>query len=235
MLNQNSLARISVFGDSILKGVLYQDGKYEVNRRWQQSFSEDFGIPVENHSRFGNTIQKMMPTLRRICGEPATEPEVALLELGGNDCDYNWGAIAEAPEGMYHCKTAPEQFVASYREAVSLLRQSGREPVALTLPPILSERYLDFICSKGPSREKILEWLGDVNEISLWQRTYSTLVRLVAKEEQVRLIDLQRCFPRDPRDLERLIGPDGIHPSPIGQQLIYDVLCGEARKALASV
>ena len=232
MKNRFSPARILVFGDSILKGVRYENGRYQVDRHWQQAFSEDFGVPVENYSRFGNTIEKAMQGLRRICEQPAQEREIALLELGGNDCDYNWTEISANPDGRYHCRTVPERFVAFYREAVSLLRESGREPVALTLPPILSERYLDYLCSRGASKERLVNWLGFPEELSLWQKTYSCLVRQIAREENVRLIDLQRRYPADEVSLSALIGSDGIHPSQAGQELIFRILCEDARSVL---
>ena len=225
-------AQILIFGDSILKGVRYEDGSYQVERYWQQAFSEKFGVAIENYSRFGNTIGKAMQALRRACEKQAAGREIALLELGGNDCDYNWSEISANPEGVYHCRTIPEHFAADYREAISLLRNSGREPVALTLPPILPDRYLNFHCSKGASKENLLKWLGNVEDISMWQRTYSCLVRQIAREEHVRLIDLRLKYPTKARDLEPLIGPDGIHPSASGQKLIFDVLCDDARTVL---
>ena len=182
---------------------------------------------------FGNTIGKAMKVLRRTCEKQAEGREIALLELGGNDCDYDWPEISANPEGVYHCRTIPEHFAASYREAVSLLRSSGREPVALTLPPILPDRYLNHLCSRGASRENLLKWLGSAEELSMWQHTYSCLVRQIAREENVRLIDLRLKYPAEARDLEPLIGPDGIHPSASGQKLIFDVLCDDARAVLA--
>lgn len=232
MSNQMPSARILVFGDSILKGVRYENGRYQVDHHWQQAFSEAFGVAVDNYSRFGNTIEKAMQGLRHICKSPAEGREIALLELGGNDCDYNWSEISANPDGRYHCRTVPERFAASYREAISLLRETGREPVSLTLPPILSDRYLDYLCSRGASKEKLLKWLGCADELSVWQKTYSCLVRQIAREENVRLIDLRSHFPTDKDALYSLIGPDGIHPSEAGQNLIYHVLCEDAHTVL---
>ena len=219
---------VTVYGDSILKGVVFENGKYRRNGIWERTLAEELGISIRNCSHFGSTIQKIMPTLRKHSGEPGPG-EVVLLEFGGNDCDYDWAAIAENPDGRHHCKTPPELFAACYREAIALIRSSGRIPVALTLPPILSERYLNFICSRGISKEKIVSWLGDIGAISRRQKTYSELVTLVAREEQAELIDLRRAFPEEESDLERCICADGIHPSAVGQELIYRALRTYAR------
>lgn len=219
---------VTIYGDSILKGVLFENGGYVLERRWEKALSERFGLAIENRSRFGSTIEKALPRLRRESGEPGEAGEPVLLEFGGNDCDYDWAAISSDPRGVHRCKTPPERFAADYREAIGLLRAGGRRPVALTLPPIHSERYLRFLCRRGLSRERILDWLGDVEAISRWQQTYSDLVRQLAREEQAELIDLRAAFPEGGDALERCLCDDGIHPSRAGQALIFEVLAQKA-------
>jgi len=219
---------VTVYGDSILKGVLLEDGKYAVNREWEQKLIERFGLTVRNRSRFGATIRKALPLIRRDCETPAAAGEYALLEFGGNDCDYDWAAVAAAPEREHLCKLPPEQFLAEYREALALLRRSGRTPVILTLPPIHSERYLRFICRDGLSRERILAWMGDVERIHRWQQRYSDMAGQLAQEEGVASIDLRGAFMRSAQRPEDLLCLDGIHPSRSGQALIYGALCAAA-------
>ena len=217
--------RVTVYGDSILKGVLLDDGKYVVDHTWETLLSEKFHLTIRNCARFGCTIQKILPLIRRDSQRKSTENEFAVLELGGNDCDYNWSEISQDPEQNHECKTPPEVFLARYREAIRLIRESARIPVLMTLPPIHSERYLSFICRNGLSRSNILFWLGDVNAIDRWQNHYSEMVEQVAREEKTQLIDLRRAFPNDARSLESLLCVDGIHPSRTGQKLIFDTLC----------
>lgn len=216
---------VTVYGDSILKGVLLDSGKYVINRIWETQLAEKFHLTIRNCARFGCTIQKILPLIRRDSQGKRQNEEIAVLEFGGNDCDYHWEQISEAPDSRYECKTPPEEFLRRYREAVQLVRNSGRTPVLMTLPPIHSERYLRFICRNGLSRKNILHWLGDVEEIYRWHERYSEMVKQVAKEENARLIDLRRAFPRDPLSLEPLLCDDGIHPSRLGQKLIFDTLC----------
>ena len=105
-----------------------------------------------------------------------------------------------------------------------LIRAGGRIPVAVTLPPILSERYLRYICRDGLSRSRILRWLGDVEAISRWQASYSDMIRRMAAEEHIYLIDLRSAFLRSGRRTEDLLCEDGIHPSRLGQALIADTV-----------
>ena len=216
---------VTVYGDSILKGVVLEEGKYVVAREWEQRLAERFGLRIQNRSRFGSTIQKAMSRIEKDSQTPCAEPEYALLEFGGNDCDYDWAAIAAAPEEAHDCKTPPEQFLDCYRRAVALLRGSGRTPVLATLPPINAERYLRFLCRDGLSRENIVRWLGDVEHIYRWQELYSQLVEQLAREEKTPLVDLRLPFLRDTRAPETLLCADGIHPSRSGQDLIYRAFC----------
>lgn len=216
---------VTIYGDSIFKGVLLEGGKYVVNRFWENQLAERFHLTIQNCARFGCTIQKILPVIRRDSREKRREAEVAVLELGGNDCDYDWARISQDPDSQYDCKTPPKEFIDRYREAIGLIRESGRTPLLMTLPPIHSERYLRFICRNGLSRQNILHWLGDVDAIYRWQDRYSEMVEQVAREERTELIDLRKAFPKNQKDLEPLLCDDGIHPSRLGQKLIYDTLC----------
>lgn len=217
--------KVTVYGDSILKGVLLENGRYTINREWEDRFRRSFGFDILNRSRFGCTIQKAMGFIRRDSARPVGQEEFAVLEFGGNDCDYCWAEIAAAPEEKHDCRTPPEQFAVEYREAIRLLRESGRTPVLMTLPPIHSERYLRFICRDGLSMDRILMWLGDVDAIYRWQEKYSRMVEHIAAEEGTALIDLRGAFFMDGREPDELLCADGIHPSRIGQGIIYRTLC----------
>lgn len=224
--------KITVYGDSICKGVLFDAGRYRRNGSWERSLARELGCEIRNRSHFGCTIRKALPLLRKEMETPGGEGDLVLLELGGNDCDYDWAAISADPSGRYRCNTPPELFAADYREAICRIRESGRTPIAASLPPIHAERYLSFICRNGLSRENILRWLGEIDAIFRWQKTYSDLVVQLAREEQVELADLRGVFPRERNALERFLCQDGIHPSLMGQERIYEVLRAKAAALL---
>lgn len=215
---------ITVYGDSILKGIRLEEGTYKIDRQWEKQLAAEHGLVIRNSARFGNTLAKAMELIRRDSEKTAEKDGVAVLELGGNDCDYDWAAISADPDRRIDCKTPPALFVRLYREALGLIRRGGRRPVALNLIPIHSGRYLRFICRNGLSRENILHWLGDVDAISRWQEKYSRMIEKIAAEEGVELIDVRGAFLRDSHSAEELLCSDGIHPSRLGQKLIFDTL-----------
>lgn len=216
---------VTVYGDSILKGVLLENGKYVVDRAWETRLAKQFDLRVINRSRFGSTICKAMARIEKDSTLPCAEPEVALLEFGGNDCDYDWAAISADPESEHACKTPPALFLESYRRAIRLLRDAGRTPILATLPPINAELYLRFLCRDSLSRENIIRWLGDVERIYRWQENYSQMVEQLSREECAPLVDLRRPFLQDTRSPSALLCEDGIHPSRLGQNLIYGAFC----------
>ena len=223
---------ITVYGDSILKGVRLEDQKYLVDREWEQLLSRRFGWEIRNRSRFGSTLQKGMAVMRHDL-ENSPAGGFAVLEFGGNDCDHDWAAIAADTAGDHSPKTQPELFYERYREAIALVRRGGRTPVVLTLPPIHSEKYLSFLCRGGLSRENILAWMGGLERIARWQKSYSDLAAKAARAEGARLIDLRAAFPEEPDLVRPLVGEDGIHPSRLGQWLICRTLAESAEVTAA--
>lgn len=193
-----------------------------MNMEPEREFSAESGIQIHNYARFGCTIRKAIRWIRRDCEESGKPEDSVVLEFGGNDCDYDWARISQNPALRIQCKTPPEEFAALYREALALIRQSGRRPVAMTLPPIHSLRYLNFVCKNGLLKENLLRWLGDAGAIGRRQRLYSELALQVAREEQAEVIDLRAAFPQDETALAELLCEDGIHPNQKGQARILN-------------
>ena len=223
---------VTVYGDSILKGVRMENCRYLVDREWERLFADRSGWDICNRSRFGCTLTKALAMIRH---DLSSSPSggFAVLELGGNDCDHDWASVSADPCGEHTSKTPPELFASLYREAISLLRAGGMTPVVLTLPPIHSELYLAHICRNGLSRESILRWMGDTERISRWQESFSDMAAGAARSEGAVLIDLRGAFPKDPDLVRPLLSEDGIHPSRLGQWLIFRTLLDDAEMYLA--
>ena len=98
-----------VYGDSILKGVTLDENneKYKIN-----NFFKDFS-ELENYSKFGCTVQKGSEILFRNL-QNGKIAELAFLEYGGNDSDFDWEEIAKNPKNEYCSKTPIEEFETKY-------------------------------------------------------------------------------------------------------------------------
>ena len=220
---------ISVFGDSILKGVRMLSGTT------RYSTTDDIGLEsicrqhdwvLDNRSRFGCTVTKGEQLLIRAL-EKGAAPAAVLLEYGGNDADFLWSEVAARPYDTHLPHTPLPVFIETLRRMIETLRAHQIAPVLATLPPISSERYLDWITRDGLSKENILTWLGDANAIYRYQENYSRAIEKLAGESGCYLVDLRSAFLNQ-RVLLPYLCTDGIHPSDLGQRLIHDVFSAAA-------
>lgn len=207
-----------------MKGIVLDAGRYRpLESGHFARFSERFQVQIHNCSHFGYTVRKGAVLLQRML-ERGNGGEVALLEYGGNDCDFDWKAVAQNPEGKFDPKTPPEEFCALYADLVRGLQKRGVTVALMTLPPIDAERYLHWVASGEQERKNILRWLGDVQRIYRFQEMYSGLVARVAAETGALLADVRTSFLQR-RDTGALLCGDGIHPNAAGHQLLFDTLC----------
>ncbi len=220
---------VCLFGDSVGKGVIYDSAqrRYQLIRENAAAlYSRVSGVVVKNYASFGCTLGKGWRILRRHLEELAHCDRV-ILEFGGNDCDFDWAAVAADPRGDHQPKTPLHEFEAGYAALVEEVRAQGGRPVLLNLPPIHAPRYCAWI-SRGLDGERILEFLGEVERIYRWQEMYSLAVCRVAMRESAQLIDIRSAFLAE-RDYASLLCEDGIHPNKDGQALISQTILSASR------
>lgn len=212
------MKHIELYGDSILKGVTYEEtqDRYQLCHRPQLDALCKKGYTVKNHSRMGATIHKGISTLER--RDRYEDGTVVILEYGGNDCDFNWSQIAENPTGCFTPNTPEKEFLENYGHAVKLAREKGAHVAILSLVPIDADKYFSWIC-KNKNADNIFRWLGDISMLSRWQEYYSRLVESLADKLHCPLIDIRRDFLLSHR-FEKLLSADGIHPTQLGHDMI---------------
>ena len=213
--------KITIFGDSILEGVRFVDGKYTRAHRFMSLFEAEHGVEIENKSKFGSTIDKGMTRMQKHL-ERGTLGSYTVIEFGGNDSAYRWDEVAADPEGEHFCATPPERFAAIYKDMIDLVYKNGSWPILCTLPPVSSRLYLDYVTRNGIDKAAILRWMdNDVETISRWQEGFSRTVEALAKDRNCLLLDMRAPFPPQGEELEAYLCSDGMHPNLAGQQLIY--------------
>ncbi|MBR6708667.1 MAG: SGNH/GDSL hydrolase family protein [Clostridia bacterium] len=215
------MKKVIVWGDSVAKGVIYDEARarYVLSPVTAASIAaERLGVELINRSRMGATIrdgERMMTTdLQR-----GLTADTAIIEYGGNDCDFDWKAVSEMPGSEHLPKTPAPVFSQKLREMIAQVRQADIDPILVTLPPILSSRYFEFISRDGLDRANILRWLGDMDHIYRYHERYSAMITSVARECGCRLIDLRADF-LSLWKTDHLFCPDGIHPNADGQRFM---------------
>ena len=166
---------IKIFGDSILKGVMYSDAekRYKLAKSSKYDLLKSFASSIQNNSRMGSTIDKGMSLIKRSMPDDAQDT-LTIMEYGGNDCDYDWKAISANPEMCYAPKTPVDKFVNLYRKAIAYAKKAGSHIVMVSLVPLDSERYMRWI-TRGLDYQNILRWLGDVDHLFRWQSYYNDM------------------------------------------------------------
>jgi lysophospholipase L1-like esterase len=155
------------------------------------------------------------------------QQRVALLEFGGNDCNFDWPAVAADPGRDYEPATPVDVFRNVYGEVILSLRDQGYTPVLLTLPPLDAQRYFDWFTRDGLDRDAILFWLGDVQFIYRWHEGYNDIVWEVAMNYDCPVIDIRANFLKQ-KHVSSLLCMDGIHPNRAGHKLIEKAILEHA-------
>ncbi|MBQ4065003.1 MAG: SGNH/GDSL hydrolase family protein [Clostridia bacterium] len=217
--------KLCFFGDSIGKGIVYDAGRERYvpsDSSFVRLIEQEQSCAVDNFSRFGCTVTRGAALIAKHT-DSIEESDYVFLEFGGNDSDFNWQEIAEEPEAVHNPRTPLDLFVSTYRKIVDGIRDLGKTPVILNLPPIDARKYFTRI-SRGLSAENILRWLGgDALYIYHWHEMYNAAVCAIGRATGALLIDIRSAFLAK-RNIADYLCEDGIHPNEQGHRLICDTL-----------
>lgn len=211
-----------VWGDSLARGVVLDEARQRYTITPSSAVSivgEKLGIEIKNRSRMGMTSSDGVLMMKKDL-ERGLRADVAILEFGGNDCDFCWEEISKAPDALHLPHTTAEQYEKNMRGMIAAAKEAGMEPILVNLPPVNAEGYLTFLSQHGLSKENILHWLGDAFQIYRYQERYSMIVTRIAHECGCRLLDVRSAFLNVWDCTTALFCRDGIHPTAAGQQLM---------------
>ena len=224
------MERAFIYGDSLLKATVPDENMhYRFHLPEVMAQYPTDRLEVVNRAKMGATVTKGLSLVKHDV-QRGMDARWALVAYGGNDSDFDWEAIAAAPEQEHLPHTVLPEFIEKLRCAVQELASAGVQPVLMTLPPIDGQRYFRFISQKTDGGS-VLRWLGDVGRIYRHQELYSDAVAALAFAEGVPLIDVRRQF-LPMRDLPRYIAADGIHLTMTGYRCLFDTLAGWIRERL---
>ena len=216
------MERAFIYGDSLLKATVPDENMhYRFHLPEVMAQYPTDRLEVVNRAKMGATVTKGLSLVEHDV-QRGMDARWALVAYGGNDSDFDWEAIAAAPEQEHLPHTVLPEFIEKLRCAVQELASAGVQPVLMTLPPIDGQRYFQFI-SRRADGGSILRWLGDVGRIYRHQELYSDAVAALALTEGLPLIDVRRQF-LPMRDLPRYIAADGIHLTMPGYRQLFDAL-----------
>ncbi len=221
---------VSVVGDSVFKGVIYDESRkrYVVSHEsCAYLLQKEVSFKINNYSRFGITIKDAYEVLKYVL--EVSDDEIIVIEIGGNDSDFDWSSIAAYPEGEHLPKTSLEEYKSYLVKMVKLCLKEKRIPILTTLPNISSQKYLNWVAKSAEEKEAILKWLGDVNHINSFHDEYNKVIRSVAKKYKLSYLEINHDFSLD--YIDELTDVDGIHPSLIGQKVMKNTIINNLKQS----
>lgn len=236
IIMESLTSNVCAFGDSVLKGIVF-DKKTEKYQQIENSFANlscsTFGIPITNFGKFGSTIETVEKSFMRYY-DRLNDFQYIVFECGGNDCDHNWKEIAENPGGLHYPRCTIPEFTEKYNYLINKVKEMGKVPILLSLPPIDAERYLNTL-SKSLNKENIMDWMdGCVQYITNWHERYNLEVFKIARDNSVDIIDITTVF-LDMKDYRTYLCDDGIHPNEKGHSLIAETINAYVEKRFGLV
>ena len=144
----NGINKISAYGDSILKGAVTGTGSGHLFDIIEESSlviaCRNLNLELNNQSVFGSIVTKTQRRLKKDV-EKGVVGDLAIIESGGNDCDYDWATISENPDPQTLPRVPLEDYLRITDEMVQLLRQNKITPVIMTMPPLVGDRWFNHI------------------------------------------------------------------------------------------
>lgn len=220
----SEIKSVIVWGDSILKGIissedLTQIRPSEINAL--QMAGEKLAIEINNKSIYGAHIIKLQLTQTKNLNKGLTA-DIALIESGTNDCDYEWNDVCTKPFSEITQKVPLADFKRIASEMVDTSRENKITPVLVTAPDLAIPYWKEYI-TRGLDKEKIAQFIGHDPYVLLRnQEEYMEALRQIAKEKNVQLIDMRVEFRKN-SDPMSLMCKDGVHPNIEGHKLMADV------------
>lgn len=222
--------KLVALGDSIMKGVLVESegerSRYSLaDKSIVECCAEKLGGESLNLGKMGCTIEAGERILDRYL-DKMSGARYVLLEYGGNDSDYNWQEIAEAPEKEHFPRTRLEVFEQVYERVINKIKAMGAIPLVLSLPPMDAERYFAFFSQKWEEgfRANVMRWLGgSTNTIMSGHELYNLATMRVAQRTGAQWIDVTSGLLKD-HNYRAYLCDDGIHPNERGQRMIAEAV-----------
>lgn len=227
--------KLVALGDSIIKGVLVQSegerSRYSLaDKSIVECCAEKLGGESLNLGKMGCTIEVGERILNRYL-DKMSGAQYVLLEYGGNDSDYNWQEIAEAPEKEHFPRTRLEVFEEVYERVICKIKEMGAIPLVLSLPPMDAERYFAFFSQKWEDgfRANVMRWLGgSTNTIMSGHELYNLATMRIAQRTGAQWIDVTSGLLKG-HNFRAYLCDDGIHPNERGQRMIAEAVLQSLR------
>lgn len=221
--------KIICFGDSITRGVSFVKGRLRIikdnyptflEKLFSVNISED--IIVLNKGVFNDNSHLLLKRLEKdVLSE---KPNYVLLNVGGNDCNFNWQEVADSPNSNHEPIVSVQQYMENIKQMVTKMKQSNITPILITLPPLDPVRYYKFIADKYGTT--ISHWISCCGGIEHWHSLYNLQLNKLIEQFNLPNIDARTALKKEGNATD-FISDDGIHLNADGYRKMSEVIFEE--------
>ena len=229
ILTEVNILKIVCFGDSLTRGISYVKGRLRIIKDNYPSslakLTESLPFEIMNKGVFNDNSDLLVNRVEK--DVIAENPDIVLIEVGGNDCNFHWDQVAKNPEGIHEPIVPLDRYLDNITTLVKQIQEKHVTPFLLTLPPLDPARYYQSIASRfGPSIGHFVSYVGGIEH---WHGMYNRKLKSLAEELKVPLIDV-RSYLKESGDLKSLISDDGIHLTSEGYQHMSKAIYRDLQK-----
>lgn len=214
--------RIICFGDSVTRGITFLNGRFKIIRNnYPALLQKGLGEKdvVINKGVFNDNSDCLLKRLDEDVLD--LHPDLVLINIGGNDCNFRWDQVARLPEEEHIPVVPLNRYLNNIKLITEKISSSGSMPVLLSLLPLDPVRYYQALMTHYS--QNIGHWISCCGGIEHWHGMYNRSLKELADKLHVTLFDLRTAFKKK-GDLSELINEDGLHPTATGYQAMAEIL-----------
>lgn len=214
--------KIICFGDSVTRGITFIHGRFKiVHNNYPALLQKKLGDQdkVINKGVFNDNSDLLIKRLEKDVLQ--LKPDLVLIHIGGNDCNFRWDQVALLPEEEHVPIVPLARYLDNVKMIVDRIKSSGAMPVLLSLLPLDPVRYYRSLMEHYS--QSIGHWVSYCGGIEHWHGMYNRSLKELAEKFRLPLVDLRSAF-KTKGDFSKLINEDGLHPTAAGYEAMADIL-----------
>lgn len=214
--------KIICFGDSVTRGVTFTKGRFRlVRENYPVLLQKLLGDQDEviNKGVFNDNSDLLLKRLDKDVLQ--LHPDMVLINIGGNDCNFRWDQVASAPEEEHVPVVPLSRYLDNIRHMVRKISDAGAMPVVLSLLPLDPVRYYHALM--GHYSHSIGHWISCCGGIEHWHGMYNRSLKQLVQKLGIPTLDIRTPF-KAKGDLSELINDDGLHPTAKGYKAMAQII-----------
>ncbi|WP_241654927.1 SGNH/GDSL hydrolase family protein [Sporolactobacillus shoreae] len=214
--------KIVCFGDSVTRGITFVSGRFKIIRDNYPTLLQRFlgnQDEVVNKGVFNDNSDLLVKRLDKDVLQ--LHPDLVLINVGGNDCNFRWDQVAKLPEEEHVPIVPLNRYLSNIRQMTQRISASGAVPVVLSLLPLDPARYYHSLMDHYS--HSIGHWISCCGGIEHWHGMYNRSLREMVQKLGLPTVDIRSAF-KNKGNFSELINEDGLHPTAKGYVALAEIV-----------